>query len=148
MIMTGKRHPFEVSYEVGFDDEGRLLALSLRLASDCGATVAAVRESEANRRALEADLLALEQRVRNELEQARLSVHTARASLEAADEALSAARARLSLAEGRYEAGVGNAIELGDAQLALTSAGAQRVQFEYNLASARAQLLSALGKVQ
>lgn len=39
MVMTGKRHPFEVSYDVGFDEEGRLLALSLHLASDCGATV-------------------------------------------------------------------------------------------------------------
>ncbi len=38
MVLTGKRHPFEVSYEVGYDDEGRLLALSLHLASDCGAT--------------------------------------------------------------------------------------------------------------
>ncbi|MEJ2456826.1 MAG: xanthine dehydrogenase molybdopterin binding subunit [Novosphingobium sp.] len=39
MVMTGKRHPFEVSYEVGFDDEGHLLALSLFLSSNCGATV-------------------------------------------------------------------------------------------------------------
>jgi xanthine dehydrogenase large subunit len=39
MVLTGKRHPFEVAYDVGFDDEGRLLALSLHLASDCGATV-------------------------------------------------------------------------------------------------------------
>jgi outer membrane protein len=113
-----------------------------------GAVVAAVRESEANQRAVEADFLALEQRVRVELEQARLALHAAKASLEAAADAQNAARARLQLAEGRYEAGVGNAIELGDAQLALTSADAQRVQFEYNLASARAQLLGALGKVQ
>ncbi|MCT2398974.1 xanthine dehydrogenase molybdopterin binding subunit [Novosphingobium mangrovi (ex Huang et al. 2023)] len=39
MVMTGKRHPFEVTYDVGFDDEGRLLGLSLFLSSDCGATV-------------------------------------------------------------------------------------------------------------
>lgn len=39
MIMTGKRHPFEVAYEVGFDSDGRLLALSLELASACGATL-------------------------------------------------------------------------------------------------------------
>jgi len=39
MVLTGKRHPFEVAYDVGFDDEGRLRALSLHLASDCGATV-------------------------------------------------------------------------------------------------------------
>ncbi|MGE4303881.1 MAG: xanthine dehydrogenase molybdopterin binding subunit [Novosphingobium sp.] len=38
MVLTGKRHPFEVSYKVGYDDEGHLLALSLHLASDCGAT--------------------------------------------------------------------------------------------------------------
>ena len=34
--ITGKRHPFRVRYEVGFDDEGRLLALDAELASDCG----------------------------------------------------------------------------------------------------------------
>ncbi|MCJ2186745.1 xanthine dehydrogenase molybdopterin binding subunit [Novosphingobium beihaiensis] len=39
MVMTGKRHPFEVSYDVGFDDEGHLLGLSLFLSSNCGATV-------------------------------------------------------------------------------------------------------------
>ncbi|WP_159982367.1 MULTISPECIES: xanthine dehydrogenase molybdopterin binding subunit [unclassified Novosphingobium] len=39
MVMTGKRHEFEVAYEVGFDEVGHLLALSLHLASRCGATV-------------------------------------------------------------------------------------------------------------
>jgi xanthine dehydrogenase large subunit len=39
MIMTGKRHDFEIAYDVGHDDEGRILALQLRLASRCGATV-------------------------------------------------------------------------------------------------------------
>src|SRR3546814_17385912 len=39
MVMTGKRHPFEVSYEAGFDDDGHFLALSLFLSSNCGATV-------------------------------------------------------------------------------------------------------------
>ena len=39
MAMTGKRHEFEVAYDVGFDDDGRLLGLSLGLASRCGATV-------------------------------------------------------------------------------------------------------------
>ncbi len=56
------------------------------------------------------------------------------------------ARLRLKLAEGRYEAGVGSAIELGDAQVALTHAGAQRVQAQFNLSTARAQLLAALGR--
>jgi xanthine dehydrogenase large subunit len=36
MTITGKRHPFEADWQVGFDDDGRLLALDLVLASDCG----------------------------------------------------------------------------------------------------------------
>jgi xanthine dehydrogenase large subunit len=39
MALTGKRHDFQVGYEVGFDDDGRILALKLELASRCGATV-------------------------------------------------------------------------------------------------------------
>ena len=36
MVMTGKRHPFRSDYDVGFDDEGRILGLDLTLASNCG----------------------------------------------------------------------------------------------------------------
>jgi xanthine dehydrogenase large subunit len=36
MRATGKRHPFLFRYEVGFDGEGRLLALDLELAADGG----------------------------------------------------------------------------------------------------------------
>jgi xanthine dehydrogenase large subunit len=36
MLMTGKRHDFVADYEVGFDDQGRILALSVMLASRCG----------------------------------------------------------------------------------------------------------------
>ena len=39
MVMTGKRHAFRVGYDVGFDAAGHVLALRLRLASRCGATV-------------------------------------------------------------------------------------------------------------
>ncbi|SER18575.1 xanthine dehydrogenase molybdopterin binding subunit [Sphingobium sp. YR768] len=39
MVMTGKRHDFRVDYEAGFDAAGHVLALKLRLASRCGATV-------------------------------------------------------------------------------------------------------------
>jgi outer membrane protein len=55
------------------------------------------------------------------------------------------ARERLRLAEGRYASGVGSVIELGDSQLALTTAAAQVVQANYQLSSARADLLAALG---
>lgn len=37
MIMTGKRNPFQNDYKVGFDEEGRILALDTELYSDGGA---------------------------------------------------------------------------------------------------------------
>jgi xanthine dehydrogenase large subunit len=36
MVMTGKRHPFRCDYDVGFDDDGRILGLDLTLSSNCG----------------------------------------------------------------------------------------------------------------
>jgi len=36
MQLTGKRHPFFARYEVGFDDQGRLLALTVALFADGG----------------------------------------------------------------------------------------------------------------
>ena len=36
MMMTGKRHPFYVEYDVGFDDNGRLHGIDLMLAGNCG----------------------------------------------------------------------------------------------------------------
>lgn len=39
MLMTGKRHDFLAEYDVGFDTRGRLVALSVMLASRCGYSV-------------------------------------------------------------------------------------------------------------
>lgn len=36
MLMTGKRHDFLADYEVGYDDQGRISAVTLMLASRCG----------------------------------------------------------------------------------------------------------------
>src|SRR2546426_802836 len=36
MLMTGKRHDFETEYEVGFDDDGRILGVDFVLAGRCG----------------------------------------------------------------------------------------------------------------
>jgi outer membrane protein len=111
-----------------------------------GITDAQVRESRANTAALRAQYELQRQQVRTDVEQARLSVRATKAAIEAAHEAAVNARIRLNLAEGRYQAGVGNVIELGDAQLALTTAAAQEVQAVFNLATARARLLQALGQ--
>ena len=36
MLMTGKRHPFYIEYDVGFDDNGQLQGIQLELAGNCG----------------------------------------------------------------------------------------------------------------
>ena len=39
MTITGKRHDFRIDYEVGFDDNGRILGADIMLASRCGYSV-------------------------------------------------------------------------------------------------------------
>ncbi len=112
-----------------------------------GLTKAQVAEAEANLRGLRAQLDAERQTVRLELEQARLAVRAAKETLAANAEALTNAREQLRLAEGRYQTGLGSSLELSDAQLALTSVEAKRVQADFSLSSARAQLLKALGRL-
>ena len=36
MIMTGKRHPFRIEYDVGFDDGGRIRGIEVVQSADCG----------------------------------------------------------------------------------------------------------------
>jgi len=109
-------------------------------------TQSTVNEAVATLDSLVAQTDAERQQVRLDVEQAQLAVHAAVESLAAAEEALKNAKDQLRLAEGRYETGIGNIIELGDAQLALTTAAAQRVQADFTVSTARAQLWHALGK--
>ena len=109
-------------------------------------TKSQVREARANLRSIEAQRDLVRQQVRLEVDQARLALRGAKSALVAAVEALANARIRLNLAERRYQTGVGSAIELGDAQVALTNAAAQEVGARFNIATARAQLLKAIGE--
>jgi xanthine dehydrogenase large subunit len=38
-LVTGKRHPFDLAYEVGFDDDGLIRGVRLTLTSNCGRSV-------------------------------------------------------------------------------------------------------------
>ncbi len=111
-----------------------------------GAVRAGISEAEANLEGIRAQVATLRQQVRLELTEATLAIGSQKAAIRAAQESVRNAAERLKLAEGRYAAGVGNIIELSDAQLALTTARSQVVQEEYRLAVARAQLLKALGR--
>jgi outer membrane protein len=113
---------------------------------DGGLTHARVQEADANLQSIQAQDDALRLSIRVAVQQAALGVRAAVASVTAADDAVTNAREQLRLAEGRFQAGAGSIIELGDAQVAASTAGATRVQAEFNLAAARAALLRALGR--
>ncbi len=111
-----------------------------------GLTKATVRQAEAQLSSIDAQTALQQLQVRLSVDSARLAVKAAKATIGAAEDAVTSAREQLRLAEQRYSTGVGNIIELGDAQVAYTAASAQLVQARYGLASARAQLLAALGR--
>jgi outer membrane protein len=111
-----------------------------------GLTKGMVHEAEGNLGFAVAQLDVVRQQVRVDVDQALLAIRAAKAGLSAARNALVAARQRLSLAEGRYQNGSGSVIELGDAQIAAANAAAQVVQTEFQLATARAQLVWAVGR--
>ena len=111
-----------------------------------GFTVGRVHEAEQNLVFSTAALTGEQLQVRFDVEQAQATLVGNKESLVAAQDAVDNAREQLRLAEGRYQAGVGTIIELSDAQVQLTNAAAQLVQAQYNLSTARARLLAALGR--
>jgi outer membrane protein len=111
-----------------------------------GAINAQIKQAQGQVQQAQAQLETQRQQVRLDVEQARLGIRAAKAAIAAAEDAVVNTRDRLRLAEGRYATGVGSIIEQGDAQVALTTAAAQKVQAEYQLSTARAQLLKALGR--
>jgi outer membrane protein len=110
-----------------------------------GLTNAQLREAKGTLAASEAQMDGVRLQVSVDVVQGRLAVRAAKATIGGAEEALTNAREQLRLAEARYQTGQGSIIELFDAQVAYTTAEAQEVSARYSLASARAQLLAAMG---
>jgi outer membrane protein len=105
-----------------------------------------MREAKAN----ELTFLAQERQIRNQIRleaaNARAALDSARESVISARKLVDAAKVRRDLAEGRYKEGVGNIIELSDAQLAFINARFQEVRANFDLAEADARLVHALGR--
>jgi outer membrane protein len=110
-----------------------------------GLTKGQVHEANGTLAALAAQEDNLRLSVRVDVEQGQLGVRAAKATIGAAQDALASARDQLRLAEARYAQGLGSVIELGDAQVAMSTAAALDVQARFNLSAARAQLMAALG---
>ncbi len=111
-----------------------------------GLTLAQLRQAEASADAARSQLVGLRQQIRLDVDTARRAVLASLATLDAARDALVNSKELLRLAEGRYQTGAGNIIELGDAQVAETTAAAQMVQADFNLSAARAKLLQVLAR--
>jgi outer membrane protein len=111
-----------------------------------GLRVGQVRQAEATLDNLDAQQNLEALQVRLDVNSAQLAVRAAKATIGAAQDAVANAHEQLRLAEQRYATGVGSIIELDDAQVAFTTAAAQLVQARYQLASARAQFLAAMGR--
>lgn len=110
-------------------------------------TVYAVRDAQAQLSLARANLQQLRLSVRSQLQQALQQVLTAWLTVEASVALANQAKKQLEMADGRYRAGVGNAIELGDAQVSAMQAQAQQVQADFALAQQRASLRFYLGEL-
>ena len=121
-----------------------VLSLSWPLLSGLS-TVYTLREMRAQLAAAEASLDALKLALRSQLLVALYQVKTAQRSLTATQALVAQAAKQLEMARGRYQNGVGNAIELGDAEVAAVSAQSERVQAMSALGIAGATLRWHLG---
>lgn len=111
-----------------------------------GLTEGRVAEARANLRGLKADERTLRQQLGLEVRRSLLDVQRASQSIDVSERAAKQAAENLELAEGRYETGVGNVIELTDAQTQRASAEADRVSALYDYQVAVAALEQAIGR--
>jgi outer membrane protein TolC len=105
-----------------------------------GLTTAQIGEAKANLANLRYNQEVLRQSIALEVRRAVLNVQQAAESIDVAHQGQIQARENLELAEGRYQTGVGNIIELTDAQAARTTAEANYVQATYSYQTSLAAL--------
>jgi outer membrane protein TolC len=135
---TGREYPLQQGWILG-------VLLTVPLFDDI-LTIAQVSEAQANLRNLEAQEDNLKQQIALEVRRSLLEVRRAEQSIRVSEQTMIHARENLNLAEGRYAAGVGNIIEVTDAQVSFSSARANVIQAVYGHKIALAQLERALGQ--
>jgi outer membrane protein len=110
-----------------------------------GLTRAKVGEARANQRALEAQQHLLRQTILLEVSQVYADLENASARISVMDSQLQKARESLTLAEGRYQAGVGQSLDVTDARVAAAKAETDQVQAQHDYQLAIARLNKAMG---
>ncbi len=104
-----------------------------------------VKEAEANLRTLLANEESLKQNILLEVQQGYLNLTEAEERIATAELAVKQAEENFEIATGRYRAGVGNPIEVTDAEVLLTDAKTSHIQALYDYKIARANLEKAMG---
>ncbi len=109
-------------------------------------SVEQVREANANINAIEARSNNLRLQIIREVESAWLGVSEASARIASTDKEVEATKENQALAEGRYHEGVGNIIEVTDAQSQALDAKTANIQARYDYLTTLARLDRAIGK--
>jgi outer membrane protein len=104
-----------------------------------------VEEARANLNVFKANEESLKQSILLDVQQAYLNLVDTERSISTAELTVKQATENLEIADGRYAAGVGNPIEVTDAEVSLTNAKTSFIQSLYNYKIAQASLEKAIG---
>lgn len=130
----------------GVNDGGWSTGLSLSIPIFSGfSTRSRISEAKANLLILSANEETLRQSVLLEVQQALLFLTDLEAGIPVAELTVKASQENVEIANGRYAAGVGNPIEVTDANVGLSNARKTLNQVLYNYQVARASLERAMG---
>jgi outer membrane protein TolC len=135
---VGERFPLEDGWNVG-------MTITFPVFSGFS-TGYQVEEAVANLNLLKANEETLKQEILLEVQQAYLNLQEARDRIFASEITVRQAEENLELANGRYAAGVGNPVEITDAQVAHSSAKTAYIQALYDYRIAQASIEKAMGE--
>jgi len=126
---------------------GAGVTLSIRL-FDGLATPANIQRAKVGKRAAEDNYQQVRRNVMLEVKAAFLGLEEAKKSIAAASQRVISAEEDFKLSTAKYQLGAGTILEQIDAQVALTSAKAQKIQAEYDYRFAQSRLKKAIGKLK
>jgi len=135
---SGEKFPLEHGWSAG-------VTLSFPVFSGFS-TKYQVEESRRNLRVLEANEESLKQGIFLEVQKSYLNLKEAEERIPVAELTVKRAKENLDIANGRYKAGVGNPIEVTDAEVALTNAKTSYIEALYDYRVAEASLIKAMGE--
>jgi len=135
---SGERFPLTHAWSVG-------VTLSFPLFNGF-LTKYQVEEARKNLRVFKANEESLKQNISLEVQKSYLNLKEAEERIPVTELTVKQAKENLNIANGRYKAGVGNPIEVTDAEVALTNAKTAYIEALYDYKVAEASLVKAMGE--